>query len=495
MLRQPGHRFFLGHDRLAIIDVGGGKQPIPNEDQTLWVVVNGEIYNHLDLRARLEGRHLFRTRSDSEVVLHLFEEKGPNAVRDLVGMFAIALWGPGAGLFLARDPVGIKPLYYGWDDAGNFFFSSEIKALAREVSKVKELLNGHYMVIGEQPVQYYEIPSPRPEITSEGVAIAAIDQCLHEAVRKRLMADVPFGVFLSGGLDSSLIAAITRGLVRGELHSFAVGLEGSADIQNARAVAKYLGTTHHEQILTPSMIIAALPNVVVALESFDPALVRSAIPTFFVSALAANHVKMVLSGEGADELFAGYDYLQQLVPNRDALAGELRLITRGLHNSNLQRVDRMTMAHGLEGRVPFLDVDIIDLASRIDPALKWKEGGKWILRKVGERYLPDSIAWRKKEKFALGTGIGPLLERFAAEYVADDAVSSMGDSKFNSKEAYLYWTYFKDRYGREDIVQAVIDGTRAEVGIYENILAAYQCTLKGGKDRVTLMGGSIRMCT
>jgi len=457
ILRRPDCKFFLGHDRLAIIDVEGGKQPIPNEDKTLWVVVNGEIYNHREIRDRLNGRHTFRTESDSEVVLHLFEEEGPELVHHLTGMFAIAVWGERAGLYLARDPVGIKPLYYGCDVGGNFYFSSEIKALAPEVLSVTELLNGHYLVHGGRPVQYYSIPPPRPEITNEEDAIHAIDRLLHKAVQKRLMADVPLGVFLSGGLDSSLIAAITRGFVTGELHSFSVGLEGSPDIENARMVAQYLGTTHHEHVLTPSKIMAVLPEVVVALESFDPALVRSAIPTFFVSQLAAKHVKVALSGEGADEVFAGYEYLQAYVPDWDALSKELHLITRSLHNSNLQRVDRMTMVHGLEGRVPFLDVDLIDLAFRIHPALKWQEGGKWVLRKVGEKYLPASIAWRRKEKFATGTGIGPLLGKYAADHVSDDFVDSMKGLKYqvSSKEEYLYWTYFKDRYGREDIVQAM----------------------------------------
>jgi asparagine synthase (glutamine-hydrolysing) len=457
ILRRADYNFFLGHDRLAIVDVKGGMQPIPNEDKTLWVVVNGEIYNHHEIRERLRGRHTFRTKSDSEVVVHLFEEEGPDLVRDLDGMFAIALWGEGTSLFLARDPVGIKPLYYGYDAGGHFYFSSEIKALAPKVLAVTELLNGHYLVYGGHPVQYYSVPLPRPEIMYEEEAISAIDQQLHKAVQKRLMADVPLGVFLSGGLDSSLIAAITKELVRGELHSFSVGFEGSSDIENARTVAKYLGTIHHEQVLTPSGIMAALPEVIVALESFDPALVRSAIPTFFVSQLAAKHVKVALSGEGADELFAGYEYLQGYVPDWDALSQELHFITRNLHNSNLQRVDRMTMAHGLEGRVPFLDVDLIDLAFRIDPTLKWREDGKWILRKVGEKYLPKSIAWRKKEKFALGTGIGPLLEKYAADHVSDNFSNSMKGSKnsVSKKEEYLYWMYFKDRYGREDIVQAM----------------------------------------
>lgn len=436
----------LGHDRLAIIDVAGGAQPLTNEDGTVWAVVNGEIYNHQQLRRELQTGHTFRTRSDSEVVLHLFEEEGPDFVRRLDGMFAIAVWSPTAGLCLARDPLGIKPLYYGHDERGNLLFASEIKALLPLVSPIHELAPGTYWVPGAEPVQYYTVPRPSSDLADPNVCVAAVDRFLTAAVRKRLMADVPVGVFLSGGLDSSLIAALVAREKLGPLHSFCVGLEGSADVENARQVARFLKTEHHERVLTPDEVIAAVPAVIPMLESCDPALVRSAIPTYYVAELAARHVKVVLSGEGADELFAGYHYLREF--DEAALNDELRMITGSLHNLNLQRVDRMTMAHGLEGRVPFLDVTLVELAFRMAPGLKWMAGqGKWVLRKAAERYLPPNIVWRKKEKFAIGTGIGPMLERHAAELFGPEAVPAGWTA-----EAWWYWTVFREQYDRPDVL-------------------------------------------
>lgn len=436
----------LGHDRLAIIDVAGGAQPLWNEDGTLAAVVNGEIYNHQELRSQLEERHTFQTRSDSEVVLHLFEEEGPEFVRRLDGMFAIAIWGPVHGLFLARDPLGIKPLYYGRDVTENLLFASEIKGLIPEVDQVLDLPPGTYWMPGRPPVRYYHLPATESVLTDEATAVTVVNRLLTAAVRKRLMADVPLGVFLSGGLDSSLIAAIAVKHSEGRMHSFCVGLEGSADVVSARKVARFLGTEHHERLLTPREVIGAVPAVISLLESCDPALVRSAIPTYFVSELAAKHVKVALSGEGADEIFAGYHYLREF--DSQALGDELRRTTAELHNLNLQRVDRMTMAHGLEGRVPFLDIALVDAAFRIAPELKWLAGqGKWVLRKVAEKYLPTDIAWRTKEKFAIGTGIGPLLERHA------DTLFASGDvPPAWTPEAWWYWTVFREHFDRPDLV-------------------------------------------
>jgi len=470
MLEQQRHRgpdgrqvweaasgFTLGHDRLAIVDLAGGAQPLANEDASLWLAMNGEIYNHAELRRELEGRHTFKTRSDSEVVLHLFEEYGPDAIRRLDGMFAIAIWGPQTGLFLARDPLGIKPLYYGHNSQGQLLFASEAKALVQEVQVVSEFPNGHYWQVERQdPIPYDAIPQPASEISAAHEAADLLDRTLTRAVTKRLMADVPVGCFLSGGLDSSLIAAMMRRYVTGELHTFSVGLAGSEDLINARRVAAELGTIHHERALTEGEVLTVLPRVIDALESCDPALVRSAIPTYLVSEMAARHVKVVLSGEGADELFAGYHYLAEFEPDGDALAAELHQITADLHNANLQRVDRMTMAHGLEGRVPFLDRAMLDLAFRMDPRLLRQEGeAKWILRKVAERYLPPEIVWRRKEKFAIGTGIGPLLERYAARAISPEQMATartLHGEPFRAKEELLYWSLFQERYGREDLL-------------------------------------------
>lgn len=442
----------LGHDRLAITDVGSGAQPISNEDGSLWLAMNGEIYNHQALRQALESRHTFRTRSDAEVVLHLFEEEGPECVRRLEGMFAVAIWGEGLGLFLARDPLGIKPLYWGRDQNGNLLFASEMKALLGEVPVVQEFPNGHYWMAVGEPVPYSHTPCPTPLLADVSDVVERLDRTLTEAVVKRLVADVPVGCLLSGGLDSSLIAAIVRRHLSGEMHTFAVGLSGSPDLASARRVAAALGTVHHERVLTEAEVVTALPLVIDQLESCDPALVRSAIPTYFVAELASRHVKVVLSGEGADELFAGYHYLAELEHDAAALSAELHLITTAMHNTNLQRVDRMTMAHGLEGRAPFLDSAVLQLAFQLDPALLRRGGeGKWILRRLAERYLSAEIVWRKKEKFAIGTGIGPLLERVAGVAVSDAELKT-GRTGFRAKEEYLYWTLFRERYGREDVL-------------------------------------------
>jgi asparagine synthase (glutamine-hydrolysing) len=451
---SPDRLTMLGHDRLAIMDPEGGKQPLCNEKENIWAVVNGEIYNYKELRASLETRHQFRTNSDSEIVLHLYEEKGPDMVKDLDGMFSFAIW-DGNHLFLARDPIGIKPLYYGFDKWGVFYFASEIKALTKQIGEIYEFPNGHYMFAGSSPIPYYQFPTPKNSLVDVTRACEQVKNTLEHAVIKRLMADVPLGVFLSGGLDSSLISAIVKKHTQGELHSFAVGIENSLDILRAREVAQYLGTIHHERQLSPDEIINSLPEVIYALESCDPALIRSAIPNFYVSELAARNVKVVLSGEGADELFGGYHYLSQYKKHSHVFSDELLQITRSLHNSNLQRADRLSMYHGLEARVPFLDIRMIELAFNLSPELKNNGVEKWILRKIAEDYLPSDIAWRKKEKFSVGTGIAPILQTHAEKTITNrELQDSIGPSgkRFRSKEELLYWKIFKSHYGREDIL-------------------------------------------
>ncbi|MFX0066309.1 MAG: asparagine synthase (glutamine-hydrolyzing), partial [Candidatus Hermodarchaeota archaeon] len=282
----PHQRFSVGHDRLAIIDMTTGMQPTSNEDNSLWLVMNGEIYNYESLREQLENTHTFRSQSDSEVVLHLFEDRGPSCVEKLCGMYSFAIWGVDLGLYLARDPLGIKPLYYGYDKENNFYFSSEIKALIDHVSTIKEFPNGFYCLNSNNFVKYYEVPTPQKDLNSPQEVMNALDHALNEAVKNRLIADVPVGTFLSGGLDSSLITKIAKKYTDKPLNSFSIGLESSSDILNARKVAKHIGTIHHEYILTPEDIYQSLPHLIKFLESCDPALVRSSIPTYFVSKLA-----------------------------------------------------------------------------------------------------------------------------------------------------------------------------------------------------------------
>lgn len=418
-------RVTLGHVRLAILDIAGGQQPMANERGDLLVAFNGEIYNHLELRREIEGRHVFKTRSDTEVLLHLYEEEGEDMLAKLDGMFAIALAGP-HGLLLARDPLGIKPLYYGWR-GDQFLAASELKAFP-PMDEIKMLPAGHAMLVGSAPWRFAPPYPPEQSIITPSLPeiLQEIRRRLEQAVHKRLMGDVPVGVYLSGGLDSSLIAALMRPHTVA-LHSFTAGMKGAPDLLAAREVARFLGTEHHELIYTAEDVKAAVPEVVRHIESFDAPLVRSAVPMHFVSKLVAEHVKVVLSGEGADELFAGYAYLSGLGGGA-RLRRELTDITLRLQDTNLQRADRVSMAHGLEARVPFLDRNLVRYVSRLpagflEPRIDRPE--KWLLREACRGLLPPSLLNRKKMKFSEGAG--------SSEVMADIVESLVTPAEFREK--------------------------------------------------------------
>jgi asparagine synthase (glutamine-hydrolysing) len=403
----------VGHRRLSIVDPAGGDQPIYSATSRSAIVTNGEIYNFPQLLPELAQRHIFRTGSDSEAVLHLYDDHGPRSVEYLAGMYAFAIV-DGGRLFVARDPIGIKPLYYGERD-GAFIFASELKALAGRCDNVREFPPGAYYLSDAGFSSFYSLPDAQPQQADAGEHIRMLRTTLEAAVASHLMSDVPLGAFLSGGLDSSIIAALIRRHTD-KLHTFAVGVEGSPDLLAARRVADHLGTIHHEYIMTPAEIQAKLPEILYWLESFDQDLVRSAIPCYFTSRLAASEVKVILTGEGADELFAGYTY-HKAIAGEDSLHRELRRSITTLHNINLQRVDRMTMAHSIEGRVPFLDLQMVELGLRIPAALKLPGAGakeKWVLRKAFEDLLPPEIAWRDKEQFDEGSGTADLTPRLFA---------------------------------------------------------------------------------
>ncbi len=424
----------LAQARLSILDLPGGHQPMFNERGDLAVAFNGEIYNHLELRQGLDRRHSFSTRSDTEVLLHLYEEEGEDMLSRLDGMFAFALAGP-KGLLLARDPLGIKPLYYG--RLGNLFLAaSEIKAFP-PMDELRALPAGHFLILGQNGLTATrELPAPTPFCSPTRVApfiaVPPIESILPElrrrlesAVLKRLMGDVPVGVFLSGGLDSSLVAAFMRPHAL-KLHSFTAGMKGAPDLDAAREVAKALGTEHHELLYTKDDVLAALPSVIYHLESFDAPLVRSAIPNFFLARLASRYVKVVLSGEGADELFAGYAYLGQKKDGA-ALREELDRITERLQDTNLQRGDRMTMASGLEARVPFLDLNLVRFVSRLPIEMIAPGPGrieKWLLREACRGLLPDQILERRKLKFSEGAGSSTVVEEAAAKTISPEEFSS-----------------------------------------------------------------------
>lgn len=402
---------FLAHARLSIVDLADGRQPMKTADGG-WLVANGEIYNHEEIRARVG--YAFRTRSDSEAIAAVVINNGVEAIGDLRGMYAFVLAGPDGQLVAARDELGIKPLYWARVD-GAVQFASELRSFDVAVRPhVEEFPPGHAWTSqgGLTRIQPYVIRKPAPSSRVE--AQRQIREGLIAAVRRRLMADTPVGVFLSGGLDSSLVAAIMARYAdptHGPVRSFAAGTAGSRDLEAARRVADHLGLEHTERIYTAEEAIDALPAVVASIESYEPSLVRSALPNYLLAETAARSVKVVLTGEGADELFAGYHHLRDV--DDDQLQAELERSVRGLHNLNLQRCDRVTMAHGLEARVPFLDLDMVAVAEQIP--VSWKLPGrlgqeKALLREAFSGWLPDDVLWRVKEQFGDGSGMAELMQ-------------------------------------------------------------------------------------
>ena len=426
---------WLGHRRLSIVDVDGGRQPLANPSRNLWLVGNGEVYNHEQVRATLRPAR-FSTRSDNEVALHLVDERGPAALGELEGMFAFLVAGDDGSFVAARDAVGIKPLYWARRDGG-VRFASEIAAFPEEWMPAVEAFppGCHWTPDGGVRRFASAVPSdgdgaPRAQaVWSDALeppdeALAATRRILVESVRRQMMGDVPVGVFLSGGLDSAIVAAIAQRhleAVGERLQTFAVGTEGSADLLAARVVAGHLGTEHHERGYTAREAVRVLPDVVRSIEHFDPSLVRSAVPNYLLAEMTAEHVKVVLTGEGADELFAGYEYLRDF-SDPDALQHELMRTVHALHNLNLQRCDRVTMAHGLEARVPFLDRQVIAFAFGLPMAWKVTAPGeleKRLLRRAFDGWLPEEILWREKAQFGDGSGAADVLTR-----VIEDGVSS-----------------------------------------------------------------------
>ena len=448
----------FGHTRLAILDVEGGHQPMDFQETS--IVFNGEIYNYRELKRKHLPNLRVKTHSDTEVLIHLYRKMGPKCVELLDGMFAFAIQ-HNDEIFMARDPIGIKPLYYGKSANGKkFFFASEIKALMGQVERIKEFPAGHWYHSRLGWHKYYQLEKNiHPFDGAELDAPPAIKSTLRSAVYKRLLADVPVGVSLSGGLDSSIVTALAREETE-HLHSFAVGVEGSPDLEAARQMSGHLDTIHHEYIYNTQDMVEALPHVLYHLESFDPALVRSAIPNYFLAKLASQHVKVILTGEGADEVFAGYDYLARY-ETPEELQDEMVYITNALHNTNLQRADRMSMAFGLEARVPFLDVKSISLAMGI-PA-NWKlhqeRVPKHLLRQSFADDLPEQIVNRPKAKFSKGAGSSELIAQEAVEKITDQEFSSERDRlkkdwgyNLQNKEALYYYRVLREHYSDEWIL-------------------------------------------
>jgi len=467
-------RAVLAHERLSIVDVEHGAQPLYDTHKGRVLAVNGEIYNHVQLAKRLKRKHAWQTKSDCEVILYLYDEYGPDFLDLLSGIFAFALYDEKTGeYFVARDHIGIVPLYIGWDKDGATYVASEMKALDAHCEKVLEFPPGHYYrgsagVKGERRfVKWYD-PAWAKTVPKKKVSLRRLRSELEKAVKQQLMSDVPYGVLISGGLDSSLIAAIAaryrkRRIEAGDkeeawwprLHSFSVGLEGSPDMAYARKVAKHIGTVHHEITFTVQEGMDAIKDVIYHLETFDVTSIRAATPMYLMARkIKSMGIKMVLSGEGADEVFGGYLYFH-MAPSAKEFHEETVRKLLALSKYDCLRANKATAAWGLEARVPFLDKEFLDYAMAIDPADKMcpgKKAEKHILRKAFKGLIPDEILWRQKEQFSDGVGYSWIdsLKAHAEEKVTG-AMMAKAKQRFplqtpTSKEGYLYRTYFDERF-------------------------------------------------
>jgi asparagine synthase (glutamine-hydrolysing) len=461
----------LAHERLAIVDPTSGKQPLFSENGNLVLAANGEIYNHQSLRKQFEGKYNFQTKSDCEVILALYKEKGPYFIDELNGIFGFALYDVEKDeYFIARDHMGIIPLYIGWDKNGTFYVASELKALEGVCSKIELFPPGHYLHSKDGKfVKWYKRDWMDYEnIKNNDTNITVIRKALEEAVHRQLMSDVPYGVLLSGGLDSSITSAIAKKYAEKriesndaeaawwpQLHSFAVGLEGSPDLAAAQKVADHLGTIHHEIKFTIQEGIDAIKDVVYHLETYDITTIRASTPMYLMArAIKAMGIKMVLSGEGSDEIFGGYLYFYK-APNAEEFHKETVRKLDKLHQYDCLRANKSLAAWGIEGRVPFLDKEFMDVAMRINPQDKMINGErmeKWVLRKAFEDMLPESVAWRQKEQFSDGVGYSWIdsLKELVNESVSDEQLAN-AHFKFpvqtpNSKEEFYYRSIFESHF-------------------------------------------------
>jgi len=419
---------WLGHRHLAVVDPEAA-QPLHDPAGRMWLVGDGFVSNHRRLREEL-GDDGWRTRSDHEVALRLFAQEGVDGLDRLWGTFALAIAGDDGSFAVVRDTLGVVPLYWARRDATTLF-ASELKAFDEDWRPYVEPFPPGHAWTAADGLHAWRRPPASARVLLRGRAhddppawvFDAVRDAVVRAVDQAMVAQVPVGAFLSGGLDSSIVAAVAAQRSKEPLKTFAAGLQDSADLQAARLVAEHVGTDHRERVYTPEEAIDLVPEVIGVLESFDPLLVHSAVPNHLVAKLASEHVKVVLIGEGADELFAGYSHLSE-IEDSDELQQELLDTLSGLHIGGLQRVDRVMSANGLEPRIPFLDLDVVDLAFALPPAWKLSDGDrpeKWLLRRAFEGWLPDEVLWRPKEQFGQGTGMDVVLrEHFGAQVTEED---------------------------------------------------------------------------
>jgi asparagine synthase (glutamine-hydrolysing) len=475
-----GEKAILAHERLSIVDPKSGKQPLFSKDGKLVLAVNGEIYNHQEIRKQFEGKYEFLTQSDCEVILALYREKGKDFLEDLNGIFAFALYDTEKDVFLiGRDHIGIIPLYQGWDDNGNYYVASELKALDGYCSRIEEFLPGQYYYSEDvAPTKWYSRDWMQFEnVKDNQSSIDELRQALEDAVERQLMADVPYGVLLSGGLDSSIISAVAKKFAAlriesgnkekawwPQLHSFAVGLIGSPDLAAARKVADYIGTVHHEINFTVQEGLDAIRDVIYHIETYDVTTIRASTPMYLLArVIKSMGVKMVLSGEGADEIFGGYLYFHK-APNAEEFHKETVRKLEKLHMYDCLRANKSLAAWGVEGRVPFLDKEFMDVAMRLNPQDKMAGKGKmekWILRKAFEDYMPESVTWRQKEQFSDGVGYSWIdtLRALTSEKVTDEMMAKVNETyPVNppmTKEEYYYRTIFHEHFASDSAAKCV----------------------------------------
>ena len=461
----------LAHERLAIVDPTSGKQPIISEDGLKVIAVNGEIYNHKNLKNRFAADYDFRTESDCEVILALYEKKGINFLNDLNGIFAFALYDSSNDKYLiARDHMGIIPLYMGWDKDDIFYISSELKSLEGVCDKIELFPPGHYLESSSMNlVKWYDPEWVSYEhVKDSETSIKAIHDSLSAAVKRQLMSDVPYGVLLSGGLDSSITSALAKKFASKriesndkqdawypQLHSFSVGLKDAPDLKAARIVADHIGTIHHEINFTVQEGIDAIRDVIYHLETYDITTIRASTPMYLIArAIKSLGIKMVLSGEGADELFGGYLYFHK-APNAKEFHEETVRKLDKLHQYDCLRANKSLAAWGIEGRVPFLDKEFIDVAMNINPEDKMIKNGrieKWVLREAFKDYLPESVLWRQKEQFSDGVGyswidsLKDLVSKEVSDHNLENASKLYPINTPRNKEEYYYRSIFNNHF-------------------------------------------------
>lgn len=475
-----GSNAILAHERLSIVDPQSGGQPLYSADKKQVLAVNGEIYNHRDLRNEYAGKYDFQTGSDCEVILALYKHKGIDFLEDLSGIFAFALYDEEKDEFLiARDPIGVIPLYIGKDADGKIYCASELKALEGFCNEYEPFLPGHYYWSKEGVMKrwYQREWTDYEAVKNNDAKVSDVHDALEDAVQRQLMSDVPYGVLLSGGLDSSVISAVAKKYASKrietdgasdawwpQLHSFAIGLKGAPDLSKAREVADYIGTVHHEINYTVQEGLDAIRDVIYFIETYDVTTVRASTPMYLLArVIKSMGIKMVLSGEGADEVFGGYLYFHK-APDAKAFHDETVRKLSKLHMYDCLRANKSLAAWGVEGRVPFLDKEFLDVAMRLNPQAKMAPGNvieKKIVREAFADMLPESVAWRQKEQFSDGVGYNWIdsLKEITMNSVTDEQMLHAHERfPINtplSKEEYYYRSIFEEHFPSESAARSV----------------------------------------